>query len=139
MGIVIRADECETKTHEAPGWNITLKGKNMISASDDNSGLGKLLQEWTLGAPLPAHFQEQVWRRVALAEAGPWLALGEVFVRWLEGLFSRPALAVCYVVVLLFAGATTGYVQAQHTSMRAGAHWRALYVQSVDPYQVPRN
>ncbi len=111
----------------------------MISASDDNGGLGKLLREWNLGIPLPMRFQEQVWRRIALLEAGHSAAPGAALVRWLEGLFSRPALAAGYVAVLLFAGVTTGYLQAQHTSMRAEAHWRALYVQSVDPYQVPRN
>jgi len=58
---------------------------------------------------------------------------------WVESTFMRPALAVCYVAVLLSVGLTTGYLQAKDKSAQAEARWRAAYVQSVDPYQVPRN
>jgi hypothetical protein len=56
-----------------------------------------------------------------------------------ESTFNRPALAVSYVALLLFVGLTTGYLRVQDKTAQAEARWRTAYVQSVDPYQVPRN
>ena len=105
----------------------------------DNESLSKTLREWKVSASLPPRFQEQVWQRIArsrpqLAQRSRWEAL----VQWVETAFSRPALAVSYVTVLLFAGVSTGYWQAQGKAGRAVAQGRMLYVQSVDPFKAPR-
>lgn len=101
--------------------------------------LSKLLREWRPEISLPPRFQEQVWRRIERAEANAKLTFWQVFTRQVEAAFRRPALAVSYVTVLLFVGLTAGYWQAQDKSAQAQAQWRTAYVQSVDPYQAPRN
>ncbi len=104
--------------------------------------MNSLLQTWRVEIPLPPGFQQNVWRRIAREESPEsrvkwtfWQAVSD----WVQSAFSHPAMAVSYVAVLLFAGLTTGYFQAQGASARAESTWRALYVQSVDPYQAPRN
>ena len=111
----------------------------MKELTENDEPLRRLLREWVVDVTLPPRFQEQVWRRIAHRgeEAKP--SLRQAFRHWLESAFSRPALAISYVAVLLIAGLTTGYVQAQDKSARAESQWRTLYVQSVDPYQAPRN
>ena len=111
----------------------------MKEFAENDEPLRQLLREWTVDITLPPRFQEQVWRRIALREEEAKPSLRQAFSHWLEGMFSRPALAVSYVAVLLFIGVTSGYVKAQDTSARAESQWRTLYVQSVDPYQAPRN
>lgn len=110
---------------------------NQESANDER--LRTALHEWRVDVSLPPRFQEQVWRRLSSAatQAGPNLRQG--FARWVENTFSRPALAVSYVTVLLFIGLTTGYVRAQDKSAQLQSQWREMYVQSVDPYQTPRS
>ena len=88
---------------------------------------------------LPPRFQERVWRRIETAEANAKLPFWHAITRWVETTFARPSLAVSYVAVLLFVGLTAGYLQAQDKSARAQAQLRTAYVQSVDPYQAPRN
>lgn len=101
--------------------------------------LSKLLHEWNPKASLPPRFQERVWKAVDRAEASkPQSALAEV-LRWIEATFRRPAFATVYVVVLLFVGLGAGYLQAQDKTTQTESKMRALYVQSVDPYQAPRN
>lgn len=109
---------------------------NAILSNEDDARLSKLLREWKVEAALPPRFQERVWRCIERAEVHP--NLWRVFARWVESAFNRPALAVSYVAVLLFIGLAAGYVRAQDTSAQAEARWRTAYVQSVDPYQVPR-
>jgi hypothetical protein len=112
---------------------------NTIQPKEDDEKLSKLLREWKVEISLPPRFQEQVWRRVERADVHSDVNLWMAFTRWVEGTFARPALAVSYVAVLLFVGLTTGYLQAQDKSAQAESQWRTAYVQSVDPYQVPRN
>jgi hypothetical protein len=107
--------------------------------TENDERLSAVLREWKVDVSLPPRFQEQVWRRVSRAEAQAGPSLRQVFARWVETTFSRPALAVSYVTVLLFIGLTTGYVRAQDKSAQAQSQWRAMYVQSVDPYQAPRS
>jgi hypothetical protein len=112
---------------------------NTIQPNEDNEKLSKLLGEWKVEASLPPRFQEQVWRRIERADAHFEVNLWRAFTRWVEATFARPALALSYVAVLLLVGLATGYVQAQDQSEQAEARWRTAYVQSVDPYQAPRN
>lgn len=112
---------------------------NMRLANEDDAKLSALLHEWKVEMSLPPRFQEQVWRRIEREQAKPQVNLLHAFTHWVEATFMRPALAVSYVAVLLFIGLTTGYVQAKDKSAQAEARWRTAYVQTVDPYQVPRN
>ncbi|ODU25141.1 MAG: hypothetical protein ABS95_00940 [Verrucomicrobia bacterium SCN 57-15] len=111
----------------------------MKELAENDEPLRQLLREWVVDITLPPRFQEQVWRRIARREEEAKPSLRQAFMHWLETTFNRPALAVSYVAILLIAGLTTGYVQAQDKSARAESQWRTLYVQSVDPYQAPRN
>ena len=112
---------------------------NTMQPNEDDKKLSELLREWRVEVSLPPRFQEQVWRRIERADVHSEVNLWRAFTRWVEATFARPALAVSYVAVLLVAGLTTGYVQAQDKSAQAEARWRTAYVRSVDPYQVPRN
>lgn len=58
---------------------------------------------------------------------------------WIEAAFKRPVLVTSYLTVLLFTGLTTGYLRGHDKTMREQSQERTLYVQSVDPYQVPRH
>jgi hypothetical protein len=107
--------------------------------SENDGSLRGVLREWTVDAPLPPRFQEQVWQRIARKEVSAEPGFWQVLVRGLEAGFRRPALAFSYVAVLLMVGLTTGYWQALDRTAHARAEWRAQYVQSVDPYQNPRD
>ncbi len=106
---------------------------------ENDDPLRETLRQWAVDTALPPRFQERVWQRVARAEAKAKPGFLQAFAHWVETTFRRPALAVSYVAVLLFVAVTTGYWQAHGKSAQAASQWRALYVQSVDPYQVPRN
>jgi hypothetical protein len=111
----------------------------MKELTENDEPLRQLLREWIVDSTLPPRFQEQVWRRIVHREEEVKPNLRQAFIHWLDTTFNRPALAVSYVAVLLSAGLTTGYLQAQDKSAHAESQWRAMYVQSVDPYQAPRN
>jgi hypothetical protein len=113
----------------------TMKQKNSFEKNDQP--LSELLGQWKFDAPLPPRFRESVWRRIAQAEAkaSRW----QSFTSWIEAMFKRPALATSYVAVLFFVGLTTGYWQAHDKTAHEQSQGRTLYVQSVDPYQVPRH
>ena len=110
---------------------------NTILANEDDEKLSALLREWKVEVSLPPRFHEGVWRRIERAAVHP--NLWHAFTHWVESTFNRPALAASYVAVLLFVGLTTGYLRVQDKTAQAEARWRTAYVQSVDPYQVPRN
>ncbi len=112
---------------------------NTIQPNEDDEKLSKLLRDWQVEVSLPPRFQQQVWRRIERADAHSKVSLLHAFTHWVESTFMRPALAVSYVAALLLVGLASGYVQAQDKSAQAEARWRTAYVQSVDPYQVPRN
>jgi hypothetical protein len=105
--------------------------------SEKDEALSKLLRTWKPDAPLPPRFHEAVWTRIAHAEMreGHWTT----FVAWLETVFARPAIALSYVVILLFVGLGMGLWQAHGVTVHGETEWRARYVQMVDPYQMPRN
>lgn len=106
---------------------------------EPNDPLRDAMSAWQVKTPLPPRFQEQVWQRIALAEsqqAGSWWL---VVIRRVELVFARPALAASYVAILVSIGLGMGYLQADRKTAEKESQGRALYVQSVDPYQMPRN
>ncbi|MBI2924254.1 MAG: hypothetical protein HYY24_00950 [Verrucomicrobia bacterium] len=109
-----------------------------LKSTGNDPALSQLLGEWRVNASLPPRFREQVWQRITRSEqartARRWLALRE----WLEGALRRPAFAASYVAVLLVAGLVAGYAQARAEKSRAENAWRTRYVQTVDPFQGPR-
>jgi hypothetical protein len=101
--------------------------------------LTRLLRTWKPQAQLPPRFQEAVWSRIACAEARPKLNVWQDIAAWIETALSRPALALSYVAVLLFAGLGAGYWDVEGKTAQSASEWRARYLQTVDPYQMPRN
>lgn len=105
--------------------------------SDKDAALSGFLKHWKVAAPLPPHFQEQVWRRIEHQEAQsppvvtPWTLLRS----WVANVLPRPALAVAYVAVLLAAGAGIGWTRAQHEALRVSSQLSQRYVKTVDPFQ----
>ncbi|MEO6035358.1 MAG: hypothetical protein ABIQ35_08895, partial [Verrucomicrobiota bacterium] len=66
----------------------------------DDETLRASLREWKENSPLPPRFQEHVWRRIERAEADGKTTRWN-FLKSIEMLFARPALAVSYVAILL--------------------------------------
>jgi hypothetical protein len=115
-----------------------LKNMKPNQEPESDARLSKTLGEWVVNAQLPPRFQEQVWQRIGRIETSvkpnPW----QVWKEWIEAAFSSPALASSYVLFLLFVGLGAGYWQAHDKSEQAESQSRERYVQSVDPYQMPR-
>ncbi|SRR5260221_7010731 len=109
---------------------------NLPSGKDE--ALSKLLRTWNPDAPLPSRFQEAVWTRIVRAETGEAAGYWTIFSRWVEATFGRPGFALSYVAILLFAGLGAGAWQAHGRVVQGETEWRARYVQTVDPYQMPR-
>ena len=106
---------------------------------DENAEpLRRALRQWAVDASLPPRFQEQVWQRIARREArktaSPWAFLSA----WVQNALSQPSLAASYIVLLLLAGLSAGYWQAQQEQSRLTEAARASYTQMVDPYRTPR-
>jgi len=95
------------------------------------------LSEWRTDAALPPRFQEQVWERIASAEAAHQPSLFAT-VRWLAALLMRPSVATAYAMILLLIGITAGCQQGQTKSESIKSQLQTRYVQMVDPYQTPR-
>lgn len=112
---------------------------NPNEPGNHDESLTHLLREWKDHPPLPPRFQEAVWQRIARAQAQVRPGVWHTLVAWVEAALNRPALAVSYIAVLLVSGLGAGYWQAQDKSAEAQSQWRTAYVQSVDPYQTPRN
>ena len=110
----------------------------MNKDTEADNRLRAALREWKVDAALPPRFQEQVWQRITQEAAKTQAGLWTLFTGWVETAFSRPALAFSYVAVLLAIGLTTGFIKAQGKAASAQARWRTAYVQSIDPYQIPR-
>src|SRR6059036_2180334 len=106
---------------------------------EDESRLRGGLAAWQVNAALPPRFRERVWQRIQRREAqlasSPW----ERWFNPIAAAFARPRLAVSYVTVLLAAGLLAGYWQGQVTKARAAETLSARYVQTLDPYQMPRH
>jgi hypothetical protein len=103
----------------------------------DDQDLTKLLRGWKVSSPVPARFEADVWQRIAAADNTD-VNLLTLFRTWLAQAFARPTVAFTYAAVLLLAGALSGLWQAQTASERVTERLEARYVQSIDPYQMPR-
>lgn len=110
--------------------------------SPENSGsdaLSKVLQEWNQRPSLPPGFQASVWRRVdALTRATSEPSLLRDILAWMNQLVARPQLAFAYVAFLAMIGMTLGWSQGQREVARVQEGLADRYVQTLDPYQVPR-
>jgi hypothetical protein len=109
---------------------------NSNPVPEDKDPLRNVLREWVVDTPLPPRFEEQVWRRIARAEAESAAALGTRFRRWLEVVLPRPKAAFAFVAILLVLGTAAGSLTAQIRSSHMDATLSARYVQSVDPNQI---
>lgn len=107
--------------------------------SENDLPLGNVLAQWKVESTLPPGFRDQVWRRIAVSEARRSESGLAALLRWIDSAFYRPRFALSYLTVLLFIGLGAGYWQAQDKTAHSEAKWRALYVQSVDPYRAPLN
>jgi len=105
--------------------------------NEKDGQLSQALRSWRVDAPLPPRFQEQVWQRVARAEAIEKVTLWAVFQGWLTAALSRRAVAVSYLAILLATGLTAGYWSGHEKNRQLEAGLSERYLQSVDPYQTP--
>jgi hypothetical protein len=103
---------------------------------EDGGQLSQALKTWKLTTPLPLHFQEQVWRRIARAEKVAPVTLWYVFQNWLEAALSRRAVVVSYLAVLLAGGLMTGYLSSVAKARTIETRLSAQYLRSVDPYRM---
>jgi hypothetical protein len=108
------------------------------SKSKEDQILDTALQSWSVTAAPAPRFREQVWQRIARAESASEPSLIARLLQHVEQLFARPALAAAYCAALLLLGSGAGYVRATHVKSQATTEFKNLYVQSVDPYQMPR-
>jgi len=104
--------------------------------SEADLGLDSVLREWVVKDPLPPRFHEQVWHRIARAEAQDAAGLWGQFVRWLNRTLTRPSVALSYVTVLALAGVLAGLLQARVERTRTLEQLSSSYVQALDPYQM---
>ena len=107
--------------------------------SEKDEALSRLLKTWKTEAPLPPRFQEAVWQRIQSAETHPVSGFFHTIAAWIEAVLGRPALAASYVAVLLLTGIAAGYWHGEGRAAHAQSEWRSRYVQTVDPYKMPRN
>ena len=112
---------------------------NKDNEVNQDESLNKLLRTWKVEAQLPPRFQDAVWNRIAATERkAETHSAWQGFTTWIETAFSTPALAISYVAFLLFAGIGTGYWHAAGRAAQTSSELRVRYIQSVDPYQMPR-
>ena len=100
--------------------------------------LREKLAAWRIEAQLPPDFQQRVWKRIAICEAGdvdpPWLAwLGNLLISATP--VSVPRLALTAIAIGLLIGTTTGVVEASRWNSATWKGLEAKYVQSNEPYQ----
>ncbi len=107
--------------------------------NEHNEPLRQVLREWSVAMPLPPRFRERVWQRIERAETQTPHSFWSFVRQWIEHAMSRPSLAFSCVAFLLLFGLTTGYWQARGNASQAEIDLRLRYVQTVDPYRMPRN
>jgi hypothetical protein len=97
-----------------------------------------VLKQWSVVAPLPPRFQEQVWQRIARGETRPetTTTLWALLRRLVELNLPRPKFAYSYVAVLLLLGVVSGAWAAQRETSRLNSALGSRYVQSIDPFQM---
>ena len=108
-----------------------------IDPEKNPEALDKCLREWRVSTPLPARFQEQVWRRIENEEPGTqasaWMILRQLF----ENAFAHRRMALAYLTIALVAGSTAGYWRGHGQATEQESTLGQQYIQSVDPYQKP--
>ena len=103
-----------------------------------DSELRDKLAAWRVEAQVPRDFQQRVWKRIAVREAAN---IDPAWLIWLKSLLisatrvSVQRLALTAVVVGLFIGTTTGWVEASRWNSVTWNRLEAKYVQSIDPFQ----
>src|SRR5260370_17223522 len=102
---------------------------------EKDEALSKLLKTWKPEAELPPRFQEVVWNRISCADDARALTLWQAVGGWFEKTFSRPALAISYVAVLLFAGLGAGYRHGEGKTPQPASDGRTHYPQPLTPSQ----
>jgi hypothetical protein len=100
--------------------------------------LDEKLKSWNVTAPLPARFQENVWKRMVALDKSPGLSFWRALEEWLARAFLRPAFASAYLALLLVVGLGTGFWQARAKTAEWDKALAEKYVQAVDPYRTPR-
>ena len=105
-----------------------------IQTPGDDEPLKAALQVWVVDNPLPPRFQDQVWKRIARAEAGSGHGFWTGLARLVEVALPRPRIAVSYLATLVVVGVAAGSLTAQVRSSHVKADLSARYVQSVAPY-----
>ena len=103
--------------------------------NEDPEPVRKLLREWPVNTPLPPRFQEQVWQRIEKASTRDEPVFWPAFLKWLVSVTTRPALALAYATVLLFAGLGAGYWHARETTANWDKALAQRYVQAIDLFQ----
>ena len=107
---------------------------NTIQTPQDETGLDRALQEWHLDAPLPSNFQQQVWNRIARAEAAASASVWSRLADLVEVMLPRPKVALTYVTLLSALGVVAGSWTAHINAHRTDETLRLRYVQAIDPY-----
>ncbi len=108
---------------------------NANQRPENEESLNQVLREWTVETPLPPRFQDQVWQRIARAEAKPAASPAAELWRLLGGVLLRPRFAYAYLAALLVLGVAAGSWAAQIRTSRLDSELSLRYVQSVDPYR----
>lgn len=107
--------------------------------NEDQEPVRRILRDWNVTSPLPPRFAERVWQQIERAERGAVSPPGPTVWAWLKAWVSatlpRPAFAVVYVSVLLFAGLAAGYWQASLDTRNWETTLARRYMQAVDPFQ----
>ena len=101
--------------------------ENDLAGKDE--ALSKLLRIWKTDAQLPPRFQEAVWQRIERAESSSKPPFWQGLLAQIEAALRRPA-----------AGrrGRAASPHAEDRTAQAKSELRARYVQTVDPYQMPR-
>ncbi len=97
--------------------------------------LDKVLRQWTVAAPVPPRFQEQVWQRIAKTDQRSEAATLSGLWRMIEGVVRRPRIAYAYLAVLMTIGVAAGAWAAQVKTTRLDSELSLRYVQAIDPYR----
>ena len=117
---------------------IKLNSRPMPPEPNKPGDLHTLLHRWKIDATLSPGFQNRVWSKISQPEQSHRSRFWQGFIRYLDLTFARPWPAFSCVASLVALGAVLGFVRAENKTFDAKAELAARYVQSVDPYQMPR-
>jgi len=104
----------------------------------NNDPLDRVLQSWRVSASPAPNFKARVWDRIRAAEREQGTSLWLLLRGTLERLFAQPVATFSYVVVLSVLGLGVGYVHGETKAAETRSELAQRYLQSIDPYQVPR-